>query len=311
MILHEYALVPDIFDATSYTARELARHCLQSLKEPLLNEALVRDLRNGEWSAFMRDGLPRWERAGKELLVKLRRQGRLVVRPPLGAAACSNARTWTQEALASHGSNRLDGIIVPHVLEAEFRGAGPVASIERLSGVGWWRARRRTVETARTISAYRAVLEPFLSHARSIMFIDRFLDPTARGYKDFHNLLRIAAGRNPAPIIELHRVGYLGAGADRRPKDNTFWEETFRSSIGVDVAAYKMSVEVFIWDDFHDRFVISDLAGLTVSNSLDVTADPNATVVWSRLDRDLRDSKQREFDPSSHRHKLQHRFRVP
>ena len=43
-LLAEYALTPDVFDATSYNSEEVCGLHLQTLKEVLLNEGLVRDL---------------------------------------------------------------------------------------------------------------------------------------------------------------------------------------------------------------------------------------------------------------------------
>ena len=76
-LLAEYALTPDVFDSTSYSSDEVGRIQLQHLKEVLLSEGLVRDLRDGKWLAlFADDGRP-WHMRGKELLKKLVQQKRL------------------------------------------------------------------------------------------------------------------------------------------------------------------------------------------------------------------------------------------
>jgi hypothetical protein len=69
-------------------------------------------------------------------------------------------------------------------------------------------------------------------------------------------------------------------------------------------------VEVLIWDDFHDRYVISNLIGILLSNGFDTTANPASITSWTRLGREDRDDVQREFDPASKRHKLHARFVV-
>ncbi len=80
MILDEYAIIPDIFDASSYSSDNLVPVCLAHLKDILLNEALVRDLRDGEWSKFVNDNRQRWHRNGLELFMKIARQNRLYSR---------------------------------------------------------------------------------------------------------------------------------------------------------------------------------------------------------------------------------------
>ena len=111
MLLDEFALVPDIFDPTTYSSRELATASLSWLKEPLLSEGLVRDLRDGEWSNFMKSQISNWENSGKELFVKLQKQNRIYQAAPAGPVVCTDGATWTQEALASHKRSALTGII--------------------------------------------------------------------------------------------------------------------------------------------------------------------------------------------------------
>jgi hypothetical protein len=57
--------------------------------------------------------------------------------------------------------------------------------------------------------------------------------------------------------------------------------------------------------------MISDLVGISVPYGFDTTSDPNARTTWTRLSRGDREDVQREFDPSSGRHRLVHRFAVP
>ena len=51
-MLDEYALVPDIFDERAYLNRAAIEICLNHLREPILQEALVRDLADGSWSRY-------------------------------------------------------------------------------------------------------------------------------------------------------------------------------------------------------------------------------------------------------------------
>ena len=48
-LLAEYALTPGVFDVTAYTSEEVYGLHLQALKDVLLHEGLVRNLRSGEW----------------------------------------------------------------------------------------------------------------------------------------------------------------------------------------------------------------------------------------------------------------------
>ena len=71
-----------------------------------------------------------------------------------------------------------------------------------------------------------------------------------------------------------------------------------------------LSAEVFIWDDFHDRYLISNLIGISLSNSFDTNTSQSTT--WHRLGRVDRDNVRRQFHPRTGPHKLQApSFKIP
>jgi|SRR3972149_4569652 len=111
----------------------------------------------------------------------------------------------------------------------------------------------------------------------------------------------------PRPIIELHRVCYEGYGASRQVVQFKDWNARFKQA-----GWNQFNFEVFIWDDFHDRYLISDLCGINLAYGYDAPINPipSQTTTWTRLDREVRDKIQREFDQVSNVHKLHYRFRV-
>lgn len=124
-------------------------------------------------------------------------------------------------------------------------------------------------------------------------------------------MLLLARGRSIRPLIEIHRVMYVGSGRDRQLIESVEWEDRFRNSWRTDLAAAGLQVEVFIWDDHHDRYLITDLIGIEMGNGYDTTNNEGDITTWSRISRKDRDDIQREFDPASNRHALRHRFTVP
>jgi hypothetical protein len=143
------------------------------------------------------------------------------------------------------------------------------------------------------------------------MFIDPHLDPGRPQYRDFGRLLEEAGCRTPAPSIEVHRVCYRGSGSQRQILNLQEIEEWFRTSLSETLRKVGLNIDVFIWDDFHDRHLISNLVGIAMANGFDTTTAPNAQTTWTRLGRVDRDDIQREFDPASNRHSLKGTFRIP
>lgn len=309
-LLAEYGLIPDVFDTTCYTSAGLCNVHLQHLKEALLTDGIVRNFRDGQWLQQFGDNSRPWHKRGQELLKKLRVQNRLRVHAARLPSAPTNDVEWCWEALESHAAEPLQGIIATARTCGQFAGQQIVAPVTNLSGAPWWQNRSSSVRLSRTLAAYQQHLGLILACANSVMFIDPHLDPTQPRYQGFIDLLTGAAGRTPVPRLEVHRVCYFDSEDKRNRHDEAGWRGVF-SSWNDRLRQAGLTVEVFIWDDFHDRYVISDLVGVSVPNGFDTTTVPNSTTTWTRLGRNDRDDVQREFDPASGRHQLRARFYLP
>jgi len=311
-LLSEYAVTPDVFDTSFYRHEDAAGARLEYLKDVFLEESLLRNLRNGEWLAVFRNNDRPWHRRGAELLQKMVKQNRLCLAgEALDDAPISDA-DWCREALASHQQiNPLTGIISTGQVVDEVGGYPILARIEQLASSPCWTCRSPSVRPVRCFHDYEEQLRMIMCSANSVMLIDPHLDPSQRRYGDVLPLLLLAQDRRPLPLIEIHRVMYVGSGRRRQFVDSVEWENRFRDAWGNDLAAAGLRVEVFIWDDHHDRYLITDLIGIEMGNGYDTTTNPNAITTWSRIGRKDRDDIQREFDPACNRHALRHRFIVP
>ena len=77
-LLADYAITPDVFDVTSYSTPGECEARLDTVREAMLTEGLVRNLRDGEWGALFKSDDRPWHPRGTELVKKLTKQGRLV-----------------------------------------------------------------------------------------------------------------------------------------------------------------------------------------------------------------------------------------
>lgn len=310
-LLAEYAITPDVFDMTSYNSEEFCSICLQTVKEVMLNEGLVRNLRCGEWEKLFSDDHRPWHRKGKELLKKLIIQRRLVLCGSAKDTAPKSDIEWCEEALLTHRNLPLSGIIITNNIAEHYGSETIVATIDRLSSAPWWAGRSPSLRLNRCFADYCTALHLILRHANSIMFIDPHIDPTEQRYKDLVKLIQIAGGRASRPLIEIHRVCYRGSGPHRQLLDLAVVEANFKRELSGPLVKAGLIANIFIWDDFHDRYLISDLVGINIPYGFDTTKAPDAVTTWSRLGRVDRDDIQREFDPASGRHKRRHIFTVP
>ena len=216
-LLADYALTPDVFDMASYSTSGECEAWLQTIRETMLNEGLVRDLRAGEWATLFRSDDRPWHPRGTELVKKLAQQGRLIRHETERPGSPPNDRGWCAEALATHATRPFTGGVIVTELVKSGYAKNPLASrIDRLAGAPWWAARSPSVVLSRTLADYETQLDLVVRCSNLLIFIDPHLDPAKRGYRDFGALLTRAGGRTPAPRIEIHRVCYEGSGPQRR-----------------------------------------------------------------------------------------------
>lgn len=90
-----------------------------------------------------------------------------------------------------------------------------------------------------------------------------------------------------------------------------YFRQMFHDALADPLRAAELQAEVFIWSDFHDRYLISNLVGISLQNGFDVSPAPDDYTTWSRLGRDNRDAIQREFDPAARPGELVERFLIP
>lgn len=308
-MLDEYALIPDIFDPTAYSRPGLAEICLPHLREPLMKEAIVRDLAGGAWQRFL--GAPPFtpHRLCIELLKNLASANRLRPFQRCGAADPVDVPTWCREALAAHAVEAVTAIIATHASVAAQRGS-EITDIEKITSAPWWANRSPSKTMVRSLANYQQVLSPILRHANSVMFIDPNLDPTSRNYRDFSQILSLASGRRPSLRIEIHRSLCEGDGPGRTFPIETEWKRRF-NGLAAQARQSGIHLEVYGWDDFHDRYLIADIIGLHVGAGFDTTTNPRDSTTWGRLGRKDLDHFSAHFHPAKRPADLRWRLTWP
>ena len=51
--------------------------------------------------------------------------------------------------------------------------------------------------------------------------------------------------------------------------EGDYFERRFRDGLSGRLRAAGLQAEVFVWDDFHDRYLISNLVGISLPNGFD------------------------------------------
>lgn len=308
-MLGEIAITPGVFFESSFTDPIAAAVAWTHLREPILHECVVRDLHDGLWSRELLNSQSPLLPKAKEILKKAITTRRLRKVPKSSDNDPLDDVSWCGQAIASQVNAPLDCIVATRSTAGKHREEGLIADVERLTSHPWWVKRSATPRIFRTTESYCDALHRLLPVSNSVMFIDPHLDPTRHSYREFFHLLRLC-DRPVAPVrVELHRVCYRSSGQDRKIITGEL-EKLFRDSLGSMASGLNVRVDVFIWDDFHDRYLISNLLGISMQNGFDIDQSVNNQTTWCRLDPAVRDSIQREFDPAYRPSNLRHRFRL-
>jgi hypothetical protein len=312
-MLGEIALTPDVFRQAGFPNPDLHPLYIDKLREPLLEEVLVRDLHNGDWYESFGESLGELTPLAKELLKALKKRRRLCPSPVSTNTLPEVDEDWCNEALHSHQVSPLDCVVTtPDTKNRKwsFRKQPLISSLEKLNTNRWWQTKEPSVDPKRSMEDYLEYLDRVLTHSNSLMFIDPHLDPTRPGYAEFHCLLDHANRNRATSLVEIHRVCYVGPKRDRDIIAVKEWEDRFRKGLAPHLGRYNFEIHVFVWDDFHDRCLISDLIGILMQNGFDVDRGRGSVTRWGRMGRKTRDRAQREFHINSRSHTLQGEFKL-
>jgi len=273
--------------SSSTAALELGIGCLNDLCRA---EGIFADMRNGRWSQATDAVGP----LAKQFLTFAKKNRRLIVTPPQLPPDPEGDEWWLWEAQKLHETYPCRAIITHRELAANYPDA-PVVSIERLNQTDWWEMRSPSKPVNRTTAGYLQTLDLVLRHANSLMFVDAYIDPLAPSYQEFPQLLLSAGANGRRPLIEIHRASWHKVGGQNQVQSLPQWMADFEPWSNR-LAAAGLKATVFLWERMHDRYLITDLVGITVPYGFDISADANETSTWTRLGPTERDRQQREFD---------------
>ncbi len=306
-LLLDLAITPEVFGPAGYSAPERGDDCLFQLEPILMQEAIVRDLAGGRWQACLKASEANLSVAGLKLFRAMTNRIR-----PCEAVTFPNPQTpdeWCWEAEALHQKEPGDGILVGHETALRNGGDGVVCASERVHQADWWQARACSITMRRQPGDYIRHLERLLRFAKSAVFIDPHLDPTVQRYSEFHKVLEIARRRLTTLHVEVHRSCYRGSGGDRHEISELEATQMFEPlAQKLSSPEVKLRLDVFVWDRFHDRFLITDLLGISVPNGFDVSENADEVTRWTRLSREDRDGVLKEFAPNNPLHRLRFQF---
>lgn len=145
----------------------------------------------------------------------------------------------------------------------------------------------------------KRLVSPLLKRSREIILIDPYLDPANDPHRasDLEMYLDLQVLQDGSHF-ELHLDGKV----EPRGLGNLKFNLTDKIS---PMLRSKQSVECFIWDKsqssghFHDRYILTELGGLSLGSGLSSDPAGQRTTLSSILPRTVRESLRKQYHPES------------
>lgn len=311
MLLPEYCLMPSLFDVQSYgkphwedkDRREIYNLYFGLVIQTLLSEGIIRDLYAGSWSKLVESKGTNLKKLLQKYKQRLRRVEKVSDNMP------NDDTGWLSEAVDSCRRKPASGIIAPKLLvdsvvsEAQ---SDTIFAIETLHGSKLWKSRSCSIRLRKNIDEYLTQLEPILKLSNKILFVDPYLNPKKNQYRDFHRILA-AITRRPRPKIQVHvaQVFERDRGCQITKEE---YEQDFRETLTNIIQNQGLSIDVFFWEGFHDRYLLSDLLDINLAHGFAVSG--SRPTIWTRIGEKDATSVRDELDPKRSDFHLLHRFTV-
>jgi len=321
MLLYDFAVTPDAFDPSFLQANSAASTSLTTLLDGIAKNGLLANLHGGQWKRRVLErvqSLPDDLHEVREDLVAhlelLDGRGRLVKHRRGPATLISSDAEWLTLARSSNEVEPFQGIVLGDPLFSA-TGDPSLIALSRLLSAPAWRNQVVSARVRTCVSDYQTIVGHLLRYAEKCHLIDPYLNP--RSSRTFNVVpLAIAAlgKRRHDPIDRCSLVIYTGDPTDPRSPSAEgvrarlgIWERELGRFVGP--ASAKHRVTVYLQRDrrvadseaerIHDRYIISDIFGVSVQGGLDCTSNNTRnTTPWSRVEEVDRADILGEYAPN-------------
>ncbi|MBM3852864.1 MAG: hypothetical protein FJ399_06875 [Verrucomicrobia bacterium] len=272
-MLREYALTPQVFSAGAFENSTVRRLALAQLVPEFIHGAgVVRNLADGAWEKAVEATVGQNDVDGSRLLKALLLRGTIRCHAP-GPVPGHGEAEWISVAETEHAARPLRGVICSPAIQTTDR---LVANITHLDRCAWWTEHPSSWSLNRSLDDYRKFFEPLFTYSRELFFVDQYLDPLEPNYSDFSKLLRFLHQKNQSCRVSIHR-SIEKQVPGRRPLQPSIdeWSGRFQSLADESGHSFELVLrresEAYLNAQFrpHDRFLISNVAILSLTNGFD------------------------------------------
>lgn len=311
-MLYEFAITPDLFDASVANTDKSAGVILTELLRGIAENGLLANLHKDRWLRHVTENRattlpPALKDKVFTCLKVLNDRHRLVRHQKCKEGDPDTDQDWLNLAFDSHDRIPFHAIILSQAL-MDSCGRECDAFVEffgSLDSARWNGRRKRTLSLTKSDADYRSAFAPILRHAKSLVLIDPWLNAQESRYFNTVTICSNVMGQRGHARLQ-GRIDIHAEAGKQKPKDRTVgdyltaWEQKLRPLIATDGHRFR----VFLWESLpgsesmHDRFILTDQCGISTPGGLDCRTHSHANSTdWSLLDEDVRQRRWNEYDP--------------
>lgn len=312
-VLYEFAMTPDLFDASVANSDGRASIILVELLRGIAENGLLANLHKDRWLRHAKEERtttlsPALKDKVLTCLSVLHDRHRLVRHPKRMAGDPGNDTEWLNLAFDSHDRIPFHAIVLsqPLIEGCDRKCDALVEFFGSLDSAQWNGRRKRTLSLTKSAADYRAALAPILRHPKSLALIDPWLNSHESRYFDTVTICSNVLGQRGHTRLQ-GRIDIHAEAGKQKPDGRTVadhlaaWEPKLRPLIAENGHCFRM----FLWESLpgsesmHDRFILTDQCGISAPGGLDCRSHSHANSTdWSLLDDDVRIHRWAEYDPS-------------
>lgn len=319
-LLRDYVITPDVFvfNKDVYESEEIYDLYMEKIFDVISNRGVIRNLRAGKWGKEINRNLHRYTDRTRRRIRSLK--GRDFPFAPAPGKAPTKAEDWIKEAFKTHREMGFTGGIITTAKPTtdDYR-TGPIKCVHDLrshpdesNDTDWWpNYGDSSICLERTTASYKENLSSILHYSTSLKFIDPYINLEEResfidtllgdvlGNADRHRSLKIQIHSS---IKAIRESGMTAEKLETRTKK--YMECSCNKITSMLQNPKVKEVEVFVWRDFHDRYLMSDLIGVSLAHGFSTAKQSSLKTTWGRLSRDSRLYVQKAFDPKEKYHEF-------
>ncbi len=294
-MISEVAILPDCFDESNDT-----KTLIGILKDTINNGIFIADFsigNSGNWSNTIQELYVREfeSQSLKDMLFVLIRQlkdRKKIVKLTNYGHNIVSENDWIDVVKLHHDNNSLDLVLSGDGFKAQCEiviNDKCCCINDILISDKWDELKKRDIVLKKTAESFNVVLKTMLPHVRNIQLIDPYALPKAQ-YKSTLELcvkyLRKKTGFDQQRgVVEIHTKSDESISIDM---NKTRWKTMLDGIVNEANHTFK----VYFWKDnspedkFHDRFILTNVFGVSSAHSFDIKDNSEQETTWSLLSKE-------------------------